>query len=463
MLKGIEKRGKIALARWAAPLLGARRAAAEEVLQHEPERVLVIRQHNQMGDMLLAVPAFRALRRRFPRARISLVAAPINGAVMENSPYIEEVLIYAKERNRRNPLGLVRFLAAIRRRRFDLVLVLNTVSFSITSMLLASISGARYRIGSSSAGFGHDLSKIFYDIELPLPTAGELSAMHESDHNLYPLAAIGAFEDDKTSLLVPTDAEEQDAEAFARAVRGPSGDFIVVHPGAGKKQNIWPPERFAEAALRLCGEAGAGIVAVKGPVDREVFGRFISSCQRVSAVLSMPSVGFLGAVMKRAAVTLCNDTGIMHIAGAVRANCCAVFGPTDPVRWKPVNENVVAVRGANGDVDSVSVEAVVGRAAPLRAIPAVERSVQLGTEKLKIHHRRKPLQRVPRRRKPLEPLIRVEEPALTRHRRHPCRRTAMESRQAAQRHGFFEVSEWVKRFGNSLFSQMFDLPYYSQV
>ena len=77
----------------------------------------------------------------------------------------------------------------------------------------------------------------------------------------------------------------------------------------------------------------------------------------------MPSIGFLGALMKRAAVTLCNDTGIMHIAGAVGANCCAVFGPTNPDRWKPVNDNIVAIRGTEGRVESVTVDEMVRRAA----------------------------------------------------------------------------------------------------
>jgi ADP-heptose:LPS heptosyltransferase len=363
VLKKIEKRGKIALARFASLFLGVREKAVDEVLHREPERILVIRQHNQMGDMLLAVPAFRALRKRFPRARVSLVAASINSAVMENSPFVDEVLVYAKERNRMNPFRLVRFLLGLRRRRFDLVLVLNTVSFSITSMLLAALSGARFRIGSSSSGFGHDLSSRYYHVEMPLPSADELERMHESEHNLYPLSVIGAGEDDIGSLLVPTDEEEADALRLIEASFRPGDPFIVIHPGAGKNQNIGPPGNFAETVIRLREIRPLGVAAVRGPVDTETFDRFMSVCPRVEVELSTPSIGFLGALMKRAAVTLCNDTGIMHIAGAVGANCCAVFGPTDPGRWKPVNDNVVAVRSADGRVESVEVDQMVKRAA----------------------------------------------------------------------------------------------------
>ena len=90
---------------------------------------------------------------------------------------------------------------------------------------------------------------------------------------------------------------------------------------------------------------------------------------------------------------------------------------------------------------------IVGRPAALGAVAAAERGLELGPEQLEVHHRRQPLQRVARRRQPLKPLIRVEEPALTRHRRPPCRHSDTESRQAAPRHGFFEVSNRQDRPG----------------
>ena len=363
MLKKIEKKGKRALARFVALFLRNERITPERLAEMEPESILVIRQHNQMGDMLLAVPAFRGIRNRFPEACITLLAASINTDVMMNNPYIDEVLTYAKERNRSNPINLLRFVRSIRSRRFDLVIVLNTVSFSVTSMLLAAVSGARLRIGSSSGKFGHDLTGSFYHLELPLPDEGELSRMHESEHNLYPLRAIGVEPAGLESLLVPTDLEEREGERLVAASFGKKRPFIVVHPGAGKRENVWPPERFGELVRRLCG-GGLGVAAVRGPVDGEAFDAFLRSCEGVTVVLSSPSVGLLGAVMRRAALTLCNDTGIMHIAGAVGANCCAVFGPTDPSRWKPVNGNVVAVSAPDGNIASVAVEDVLRKAQP---------------------------------------------------------------------------------------------------
>ena len=355
MMKKVERFAKVALARFVARFLRVEKIDASEFSRIAVERLLVIRQHNQMGDMLLAVPAFRGLRRRFPGARITLVGSPINSLVMENNPYVDEVLTYAKHRSRRDPLELARFVGELRRRRFDAAIVLNTVSFSVTSMLLAAASGARLRIGSTSAPFGHDLTSRFYHLELPLPSVDELARMHESQHNLYPLAAIGVRESDLGSLLVPSEADRDAARRFIAAAFGAEAPFVVCHPGAGKKQNIWPPERFAELVRQLYERRGLAVAVVRGPMDRETMDAFLAASARPPAVISCPSVGFLGALMERAALVLCNDTGIMHIAGAVGARCVALFGPTDPARWKPVNENVVAVRGMNGEVVSVTV------------------------------------------------------------------------------------------------------------
>jgi len=354
--KKIERTAKVRLAGLIALFLRGGRVSPGEFSRLPITRLLVIRQHNQMGDMLLAVPAFRGLRRRFPGARITLLGSSINGEVMANNPSVDEVLVYAKRRARRNPFELVRFVAGLRRRRFDAVIVLNTVSFSVTSMLLALASGARVRVGSTSAPFGHDLSSRFYHLELPLPSSEELAHMHETEHNLYPLAAIGVCEDDLASLLVPTAEDEAESERFIAAAFGVGARFVVVHPGAGKRQNVWPPERFAELVSLLRERCGLGAVAVRGPMDRAAMDAFVAACATHPIVLSCPTVGLLGALMARAALAVCNDTGVMHVAGAVGARCVAIFGPTDPARWKPVNDRVVAVRAADRAVSSVTVE-----------------------------------------------------------------------------------------------------------
>jgi ADP-heptose:LPS heptosyltransferase len=359
VLKRVERGAKRALARFCAIFVRSGRITPEDLARARIERLLVIRQHNQMGDMLLAVPAFRGLRKRFRGSRVTLLAASINTDVMLNNPYVDEVLTYAKERHAGHPLRLLRFIGTLRRGRYDAVIVLSTVSFSITSMLLAWASGAPIRIGSAGAPFGYDFASRFYHLELPLPTPAELATMHESEHNLYPLALLGVHEDDLSSRLVPTAEEERDCERFLAAAVTEGGGFVVIHPGAGKKQNIWPAARFAAVSRALGERLSLASIVVRGPVDGEAVDDLLGAGIAASAVLSCPTPGFLAALLHRAALVLCNDTGVMHIAGAVGARCVAVFGPTDPARWKPVGERVVAVRSPDELVESVAVRDVL--------------------------------------------------------------------------------------------------------
>ena len=353
MKKKFERRGKVVLAEVLAPLIGTRGKRPPLPDPGSVRSLLVIRQHNQMGDMLLAVPAFRGIRKRFPDARVTLLAAEINSGVMRNNPFIDEVITWSKKRNRKNPLAFLRFIRRLREEHFDILIVLNTVSFSVTSMLLGAVSGAAWRAGSNSRPFGTDLTSKYYHLEFPLPGEEELLAMHESEHNLYPLRAIGIEENDLSSVLVPFEWEERECGEFTAAAFG-DGPYAVIHPGAGKVKNIWPPERFAEVSGVLLERHGISSVAVRGPVDDIYFARFLDACTSPPQVISCPTVGFLGALMRDAAVSVCNDTGVAHIAGAVGARCAEVFGPTDPHRWKPVSDTVIAVKPDDGIVDSVT-------------------------------------------------------------------------------------------------------------
>jgi heptosyltransferase-2 len=67
----------------------------------------------------------------------------------------------------------------------------------------------------------------------------------------------------------------------------------------------------------------------------------------------------LAAIISQCDLLICNDTGIMHLGASVGLPLVAIFGPTDPVEWKPVGENVVAIRGDDETVDSVTVESVL--------------------------------------------------------------------------------------------------------
>jgi ADP-heptose:LPS heptosyltransferase len=358
ILRTIERRGKRLLIRLASRLVRTTRMSADEVRAARPRRVLVVRQHNQMGDMLLAVPAYRAIKETLPDVVLGVVTAPINRGVLLNNPFVDFVYTY----NNRDPFAACRMIREIRRRRFDLVIVLHTVSFSFTSALIGLLSGARVRAGSASGPFGNELSAAFYHLELPLPSPGDLARMNEAEHNLYPLRAMGIDTADLSPLFVPTAEDRAFAREFTARTNAPGRRRIVVHPGAGKAQNVWSPEKFAEVANRLGGEFDLDLCVLKGPRDERHVRAFARVARVPYAVLEGRSVGEVAAVLEKADLVLCNDTGIMHLSSAVNAATLAIFGPTDPARWAPRCANLRVVRPTDGDLLRLEVDAVVERA-----------------------------------------------------------------------------------------------------
>src|SRR5262245_5419800 len=92
----LERSGKRALSRALAAVVRPRPASAEDVAALRVRRLIVVRQHNQMGDMVCALPALRALRRAWPQARLTFVASPLSEQLLREHPDIDELLVFRK-------------------------------------------------------------------------------------------------------------------------------------------------------------------------------------------------------------------------------------------------------------------------------------------------------------------------------------------------------------------------------
>jgi len=345
-------------------LLRAKPMTPGEFRKRRFDCILVVRQHNQMGDMMLATPALRAVRETYPGARIGVVTSTLNRGVLANSPFVDRVFTYDKRR----PASHIAMLRALRRERFDLAIVLHTVSFSFTTLMLAVLSGARVRIGSTSARIGDELTGSYLNITLPLPSPSQLAAMNEAEHNLFPLRYVGITTNDLSPLIVPGEASERWADAFARECWRDHTVKLAVHPGAGKAENIWKPEHFAAVVNALGATHALSLAVVQGPADAAPVEVFTAACTHPAVVVRGRSITDVAALVKRADLVLCNDTGVMHVACAAGARVLGIFGPTDPARWAPRSPGLRVVRAPGGNLSALAPEAVVREAEDVLAI-----------------------------------------------------------------------------------------------
>jgi len=132
------------------------------------------------------------------------------------------------------------------------------------------------------------------------------------------------------------DVEELEASQLAPDLE--PGSYICIHPGARTRDKRWPPQRFAEVADRLHAEFGLDTVltgsADEAPLARAVAGHMRSPAIEAAASIS---IGAMAALMSRARLLICNDTGVSHIAAGLGLNSVVVFSEADIARWAPLD------------------------------------------------------------------------------------------------------------------------------
>ena len=324
-----------------------------------PKSILVIRQHNQLGDMLCVVPLLRALRSRYPAARLALMASPVNYEVMEGNRYLDRLILYDKREILRNgrfsPSGFVRFIRTFRG-GFDMVLTPGTVSTSFSSDLFAFLSGARVRVGVASLGGEANPSSFFYNVRIPLDWSNE-PHRHQTLRNLDLVRAFGVVTEDLSHEMTLTPEESGIGKGFAAGIGGKG--IIGFHPGAGKPPNRWGGEMFARAVEQLSEATGCRPFITSGPMDGDVVRDVLNRLKCNVELIENKSIREVASIIKEARLYVTNDTGLLHVAAAVGTPTLALFGPTDPEQWAPRGAGIRYIQGEGGVTGSIPLEKVV--------------------------------------------------------------------------------------------------------
>ncbi|HSQ61247.1 MAG TPA: glycosyltransferase family 9 protein [Acidobacteriota bacterium] len=309
-----------------------------------PRRIHLYRTHNQLGDLLLNVPAIRAVRERFPDARLTLIVGRQNAAAVLDQPWADEIRVV----DTRNFVGTVG--AALRRGpRPDTAVAFSTVSYSRSGALLVAWSGARERIGFDAARWGErDAARLTRVVPFPG------GPVHQSEVSMALARALGA------ERTPPPPYYLAPAELVARAPRG----AVYLHPGAGKLKNRWPAPRFAAVARDLLAR-GLDVQLLEGPQDAGTVAAVSEALGRPLPVVRGETISMLAARFARAALYVGNDTGPLHLAGAVGAPTVGIYGWSDPREWAPVGATVRSVRAADASLESIEPAAVLDAAWPI--------------------------------------------------------------------------------------------------
>jgi heptosyltransferase-2 len=302
------------------------------------DRILVVKLAD-LGDLLTATPAIRALRLAHPSAHLGALITPKSSSILDNTDLVDEIVPFDKAAfDRPLAAGVSLSLAVslgrtLRRGRWDALVLLHhlTTQFGVAKYAaLCLASGANRTVGLDN-GRGWFLTDRVVD--------DGFGARHEAD---YWLAVAGLLGGDHPSphYELPVSAADRAWAADQLAGLGAAGaGLLAVHPGSGafSLARRWPAERFATVVRTLRDRHGLRPFVIQGPgPDEGLLARTVAMGACGAAIVGpAPSLGALVALLSHVRLFIGNESGVMHLAVTAGAPIVAIFGPTNDRAWGP--------------------------------------------------------------------------------------------------------------------------------
>ena len=267
-------------------------------------KVLFIRPE-RIGDMVVSLPAFQALRARFPQMHLALLTSPRSVNIVRNDPRLDAVYLYRKN------LSDISVLRCIRAAKYDVVIDMIH-NDSVTALVYSQLAAP----GAFRFGVGKKQHAEFYDYNA---RAEDVNKEHIIDVTLRLLVPFG-IEENETNGFAPPHLRDDSIVEAAKFLSGLRKDharpLVGVNLSAGQPNRIWPTEKFAELVRRLIdSETKPYVVVTFDPADRprgeQVVAGLPDSAALVPSGLDLIDVS---AIISKLDLLITPDTSLVHIA-----------------------------------------------------------------------------------------------------------------------------------------------------
>jgi heptosyltransferase-2 len=278
-------------------------------------KFLIIR-FSSIGDIILTTPLIRCLRAAFPNAQIDFLVKKEFAEVLSGNPHINNIITFDKSANR----------AELRRIRMEVIFTRYSMIFDIQKNIRSMLIGVGAKTGVT--GFSKKLLARELLIRFKKNIYKEVKPVYLRYFEA--VETLGVTYDGKGTEVFPSDQDVSLVETVLKQNNITEvTPLLVIAPGAQWENKRWPAEKFAKAADILCSKTKAKVVLIGGVADGE-------TCKMVQNSLKSQSLNLAGklslmgsaAMLGKAALVLTNDTGMLHMAQAMKTPVVAIYGPT---------------------------------------------------------------------------------------------------------------------------------------
>ena len=286
----------------------------------------------QLGDMLCAIPAFRALRKSFPDAEITLLGLPWAKMLVERFPvYLDHFIHFpgypGLPEQSFDALEFHQFTGKMIEKQYDLILQMQGNGSIVNPMI--ELFGATY-----TAGFclkdDYAPNKEFF-MEYP-------EGIHEVERHLKLMRYLGIDALDTAIEFPIYPQDEEDLKLSGLSLQ--QGKYVCVHPGSRGAWRQWPPEYFARLTDRCTAE---GLEVVLTGTREELFiVQEVESHMKHKPLIAAgkTSIGAVALLIRDAFLLISNCTGVSHIAAALKTPSVVISMDGEPERWAPMNKDL---------------------------------------------------------------------------------------------------------------------------
>jgi ADP-heptose:LPS heptosyltransferase len=305
-----------------------------------PQTIAIVRALPGLGDFLCLVPALRALRQAFPNAKVVLIGLPqVQSLVQRFAHYIQDLIEFPGFPGIPEvpfvPSHTARMVDRIRGMKFDWVLQLHGNGSCINHFV--QLLGAKM-----SAGF-FPLGQFCPSPDRFFPYPEQVSEVWRS-LKLMEFLGVPLKGDRLEFPLHETDW--QNWESLVARYHLPA-NYVCLHPGASVDGKCWSPEKFAIVADALV-EKGLSVVLTGTAAEGHLTQTVIEKMEYGAIDLAgQTDLGSMAALLKKSRLLVCNDTGVSHLAAALKVNSVVIFSNTDPQRWAPQDKLRHRIIGGN--------------------------------------------------------------------------------------------------------------------
>ena len=301
-------------------------------------RRILIRATNWVGDAVMSMPAFEAVRANFPESHMTVLARPWVAPLYESHPAANEVIPYKRGYGyRKDSSEFFRVIRILRTLHFDMAVLFQN---AFEAALIARLAGIKIRVGYNTDGRGFLLSH-------SVVRGKEVLKLHQVEYYLTFLRALGwdAPTGDPGLRASPESIARARSLLFSKGIE--DHDLLVgLSPGAAYgPAKRWPVERFAAIGARAIREWRAKVVVIGTEKEKELGETLISAAAPGAVNLcGMTGLGDALALIKRCQLFVSNDSGLMHVAAALKVPTVAIFGSTDSIATGPRGKNARIVK-----------------------------------------------------------------------------------------------------------------------